>query len=301
MAKRNIVGKIQMRSDTAEAWASKNPVLDVGEIGYDITNKRTKIGDGSTPWNFLLWFAIKTPPNFSTDSWSEIAEYSASGVAKNFYKIGDEKTIELTTGEEITLVILGFNHDDKTGGGKAGITIGIKDVLSDLYKWNETATVVGGWGESDIRKTMLTLFTHLPVDLQNVIKTVNKKYVSNLDSFETKVSSDKLWLLSLAEIYSKTALEQEQFLDINVNIDKYITEGKQYDYWKNLINDNTPYEKNAALIKHSPSSGNGIKWALRSVAMINTVNRCYIGIDSRGDVFMRDANLTVGVSYCFCV
>ena len=45
--------KIQLRRDTAAAWAAANPILSQGEAGYDITNKTLKIGDGLTAWNAL--------------------------------------------------------------------------------------------------------------------------------------------------------------------------------------------------------------------------------------------------------
>lgn len=53
MANRDITAKIIIRKDTATNWTNKNPVLAVGELGYDQTNKRLKIGDGSTSWNSL--------------------------------------------------------------------------------------------------------------------------------------------------------------------------------------------------------------------------------------------------------
>lgn len=44
---------ILVRRDTAANWSSKNPVLLLGEPGYDTTNKLMKIGDGATDWNGL--------------------------------------------------------------------------------------------------------------------------------------------------------------------------------------------------------------------------------------------------------
>ena len=44
---------IKIRRDTALNWSSNNPTLKLGEIGYDMTNKRLKVGDGTTSWNSL--------------------------------------------------------------------------------------------------------------------------------------------------------------------------------------------------------------------------------------------------------
>ena len=39
---------LQQKRDTAENWTGNNPVLLKGELGYDITNNRIKVGDGIT-------------------------------------------------------------------------------------------------------------------------------------------------------------------------------------------------------------------------------------------------------------
>lgn len=44
---------INQRRDTAANWASVNPVLQEGEVGWDTTSNRSKLGDGIFPWNDL--------------------------------------------------------------------------------------------------------------------------------------------------------------------------------------------------------------------------------------------------------
>jgi hypothetical protein len=51
---------IKPRRDTAANWASVNPTLAAGEIGYDSTNKQFKIGTGSTAWTSLP-FSTESP------------------------------------------------------------------------------------------------------------------------------------------------------------------------------------------------------------------------------------------------
>ncbi len=48
---------MQQRRDTSAAWASANPILLNGEIGYDTDVKNFKIGDGVTAWNTLVFYA----------------------------------------------------------------------------------------------------------------------------------------------------------------------------------------------------------------------------------------------------
>ena len=47
--------RIQIRRDLEQNWVETNPILLYGEIGFDLTNNKIKIGDGETPWNELSW------------------------------------------------------------------------------------------------------------------------------------------------------------------------------------------------------------------------------------------------------
>ena len=54
--------KIYIRSGTTEEWTSLDPVLGLGEIVFDITKKRLKIGDGVSRWSRLKYIG-----NFEMD------------------------------------------------------------------------------------------------------------------------------------------------------------------------------------------------------------------------------------------
>lgn len=47
--------RIKLRSDTAAAWAAADPVLLVGEAGFETDTRRLKIGNGSTAWHSLAY------------------------------------------------------------------------------------------------------------------------------------------------------------------------------------------------------------------------------------------------------
>jgi hypothetical protein len=49
--------QIQFRNDTAANWTSANPTLLAGEQGYETDTGKLKIGNGSTAWNSLAYFA----------------------------------------------------------------------------------------------------------------------------------------------------------------------------------------------------------------------------------------------------
>jgi hypothetical protein len=45
--------RIKLRRDTAVNWTTNNPVLALGEAGYDSTNNELRIGDGTSVWSEL--------------------------------------------------------------------------------------------------------------------------------------------------------------------------------------------------------------------------------------------------------
>ena len=284
MANKTITATIKHRQATAATWESKNPVLAAGEFGYDTTNKITKIGDGTTHWLDLDTFVTKPKPTFAESDWETIAEESEKGNAQKYFAVGDEKTIELTTGEQVTLVILGFNHDDLTSGGKAGITIGRKELLATKYRMNASNTNAGGWDESEMRTTtMQTLLGQLPSDLQAAIKSVNKKATSGGASTTIKTSSDKLFLFSEVEIDGTTS-------------SGYASEGEQYEYWKTVKDGTVAADR---VKKLSNGGGSANNWWLRSPYVSNSNTfRCII---STGTVLIGSANYAYGVSFGFCV
>lgn len=50
-------GRFQIRRDTAANWTSNDPTLASGEIGFETDTGQLKIGDGSTTWTSLSYFA----------------------------------------------------------------------------------------------------------------------------------------------------------------------------------------------------------------------------------------------------
>ena len=47
---------IETRNDTAINWATINPILNEGEMGWERDTNRLKIGDGFLQWNDLPYF-----------------------------------------------------------------------------------------------------------------------------------------------------------------------------------------------------------------------------------------------------
>lgn len=263
------------------------------------------------------------PVSFAVDSWALISVLSKNGLASEYYNIGDEKDIVLKTGEVITVQILGFDHDivylgdeemlfDDEGNElgwssmppkMAGITLGMKDLLTTSYKMESTNTNANGWMGSLMRNdTMQTLFTQLPTDLQAVIQPVLKTTsVGGAQSGILDMAYDSLWLFSEEEIYGQTVFGTNGISN-TVNGDKSGNgeEGKQYEYWQ---------QKNGALYNTADST-NRIKklangtgapsiWWLRSPYALIASNFCIVS--DTGFATNAVPNTARGICFGFAV
>lgn len=209
----------------------------------------------------------------STD-WTDIALCSQFGQAKNYFAIGDRKTVNIG-GTNYQVQIIGFDHDDLTSGGKAGITFQMVDCLNATAQMNSSNTNSGGWNSSAMRSRMSTYLSQLPSALQSAIKTVSKKSgTGGGSSSGTQTTSDKLFLLSEIEIFGKTTYS-------------VAGEGNQYEY----------YAAGNSTIKKVNGSANG--WWERSPYSGNASDFCYVS--SYGDATYNGASTSGGVSFGFCV
>lgn len=224
---------------------------------------------------------------FATDSWATIAAASADGTASTKYNIGDEKTITLTTGEEVTVQIWGFGHDDLAdGSGKAGITLGMKNLLAATYAMNSSNTNSGGWEASRMRTTtMPAILATLPEDLQAVIKEVSKlssEGGSNADALDT--TTDKLFLFSVKEVTGTNTYSLDG-------------EGTQYALWNTLLYNSAFSSRRIKRL--SNGDGNASYWWTRSARSGGSSNFCYF--DASGGVNNSGANNSYGVCLGFCI
>ena len=224
-------------------------------------------------------FTVLSKYPINNISWSEINKISQAGEATKYFNIGDEITFTTKDNKEITMQIVGFNHDDLSdGSGKAGITFGMKNLYYSEYPMNSTNTDAGGWEECRMRtNTMQTLFNNLPDELQAVIKTVNKKAISGSESTSITTSQDKLWLYSEVELDGTTSSD----------------EGTQYEYWQSHNTDSDRIKK----LNNGTGSANNY-W-LRSPYFRYSLFFWYVRPNGSLDYF--GASVSCGVCFCFCI
>ena len=213
----------------------------------------------------------------SKNTWAQIAKASATGKASQLWSVGDTK--DITVGSEtLTLVIMGFNHDDLASGGKAGITFGMKNLMATTRRMNASNTNSGGFTGSEMYSWLQnTLLPTLPSDLQAVLKSVNKKTSAGSQSSTINTNSMKLFLFSEIEIFGSTTYSKAG-------------EGSQYSYFATAAN----------RIKYlSNGSGSASWWWERSPNGSDSNSFCIVNGD--GSANGLSASGAAGVCFGFCV
>lgn len=239
---------------------------------------------------------------FRDYSLNELSEMIDDGSASKLLNVGDECDIELITGEKITVVILDFDHDDKAdGSGKATITLGLKNLMDGDFAMNLEDTNEGGWAKSRMRNVyMQRIFKLFPEEWQNIIVPVRKKTSIGGCSQGIAEMEDKLFLFSVAEIFSSSAIKESDWSTIKDNAAMYNAEGKQYAYYARLIGDADPDDAQELLVKQkSNGSGSAYNWWLRSA--FPTYSSSFHYIYYSGDVSYNHASYSFGVCFGFCI
>lgn len=212
--------------------------------------------------------------NLNDTDWADIDICGRLGMAQQFFKVGDSKTVNIG-GTNYEVQIIGFNHDDKVSGGKAVYSFQLVDCLNQTQQMNTSNTNTGGWNGSAMRGRMSTYKSQLPAALRNVIKTVKKKSgTGGSSSSGTQQTNDDLFLLSEIEIFGTTTYS-------------VAGEGTQYEWYK------------AGNSRIKKVNGSANYWWERSPLSGNTNIFCLV--DSSGNANNNSASNSRGVSFGFCV
>lgn len=160
------------------------------------------------------------------------------------------KLVTLTNNMTVPVQIVGFAHDDKTVGGKAGITFIFGECIGEM-PMNAEMTNAGGWEASQMRAYLngdgMAL---LPEDLKKVVAPVDKltnNAGETQDVSAVTTTSDSLWLPSFAELVGW--LPDDASSDAPV----FNAEGSQYKLYRdtNVVWENI---ENPILVKNYQNS-----------------------------------------------
>lgn len=228
--------------------------------------------------SYIERVSLPVKQNFADTSWSDINIISESGVASEYFSVGDEKELQIGS-ETYHVQILGFDHDDKSdGSGKAGITVGLKEIMTTEHVMNYLSYsdgYKGGWKDSDMRIYLNNnILNYLPQDVKNIIKSVNKLTSKGNKSREIETTLEDLFLLSEVEIFGSV-------------VHSASGEGSQYQY----------FADGGSKVKYK--SGSSYIWWERSPKVSDNSLICVVNND--GSVSYTGITRTFGISFGFCI
>ena len=210
-------------------------------------------------WKAISWPAAGTPLRDWT--WEEIINLCNSGEdVRQYFSIGDTRSLVLTTGEVVPVAIGDFYHNTITGTtNTAAIAFTFVDCLNTQYAINTSATSQGGWNGCNMRKThMPNILATFPAELtaNNAIKYVDVVASAGLNSTTLITSSDRLRLHSVTELGDSEGYK-----------DNYVVEGTPYPYYKSL----------SSIKKYT--NGNPVDYWTRTPAIVSFTsagyNKCF--------------------------
>ena len=256
------------------------------------------------------------------NEWKVIRKVSDEGKAKNWWSVGDTKSVTINgkvgattiSSLKVDAFIIGFNHNSGKEGsnrihfllGKiSGKFVGLVDSsygsttsTSGAFTMNTSNTNSGGWGSSQMRSKVLgsassptsptanTLLAALPADLRAVMKSCTK-YTDNAGGGNTasNVSSttDYLFLLAEYEVFGSRSYANSAEQNSQV----------QYDYFK---------AGNSKVANKHSATGTAAVWWLRSPYYYNIYYTSYFcAVSSSGAADYYTADYEYGVVPGFVV
>lgn len=310
---------------------TQEPSLFAGGVSERICSRCGEAQSKQTPhvtrqtvndytWDELSQIADKI--SACPDQESALAVAAEYNLTTNGKLTGKEtKSVTLANGKTYNVRILGFCHDDKTGGGKAGISFEFTDVIGE-HVMNSDYTNYGGWEASEMRSWLDgTVFPMLPSDLQSAIVSVEKKTNNKgYDPVSSDVTStsDRLWLLSECEIFGSDCFANQhggvEEITGSWHGDVLGIEGSQYKLYSDAkvmtrvwIEGDIDRDTGEVMDGYYMYTSNGLgslarsssHWWLRTSTPYNEI--AFSGEWYRGNLLFDDADYAGGVSPAFCL
>ena len=225
----------------------------LGNVPDNVVYVNKKDGTGteytstSTITDDLMLYYLKL--DFASDSWATIATNVRNGKGGN-YTIGDTKTVDMGTYGTHTLRIANTSTPSECSGTgfsqtACGFVLEFADIITE-HAMNDTRTNVGGWPATSMRTFVNNdIYNAIPSEIKNAI--IDTTVVSGFGPDDTAnfTSTDKLYLLSTAEVWAQGSSNTIEYDTARDNT-------RQLDYYKNL--GVTTSNKSGAIKKNGTSA-----------------------------------------------
>ena len=236
-------------------------------------------------------FELPGSVSFAEDSWETIVTRVQAGEIST-YNVGDTKEVNLgTTYGTHTLRIANTSTPSECSREgfsqtACGFVLEFADIIGDYAMNDNEDTNVGGWPATSMRTFVNTdIYNAIPSEIKNAI--IDTTVVSGHGESDTEnfTSTDKLYLLSTAEVWAQGSSN-------TIDYDTARDNTRQLDYYKNLNTDTVNY---SPAIKNNGSSDS--YWWLRAAFSYNTNN--FLRVSNNGDWINTGASNAYGVAPAF--
>ena len=236
-------------------------------------------------------FELPGSVSFAEDSWETIVTRVQAGEIST-YNVGDTKEVNLgTTYGTHTLRIANTSTPSECSRAgfsqtACGFVLEFADIIGDYAMNDNEDTNVGGWPATSMRTFVNTdIYNAIPSEIKNAI--IDTTVVSGHGESDTEnfTSTDKLYLLSTAEVWAQGSSN-------TIDYDTARDNTRQLDYYKNLNTDTVNY---SPAIKNNGSSDS--YWWLRAAFSYNTNN--FLRVSNNGDWINTGASNAYGVAPAF--
>ena len=222
------------------------------------------------------------PANMEDCSWAMLQQLAAADTLKNYYHIGDTKTIELNGGERVVMELVSINDGSGTAGGyypRGTVDFISKDCLQTTRSMNSSDTNAGGWVSCALRTTLnTTIYETLPQVVKDAIVEKTHKTSAGSKSTSLVEHSDKLWFPTEYEIFGTTSRAASTE---NGNVNKHYA----------------VFDTAGDRVKHIGTGGAATDWWECSPAVGGSANFC--GVGTSGGVGSAGTSNSLGVPLCF--
>lgn len=208
---------------------------------------------------------------FGNNTWQQIIDACRAKSIPSSWKLGDKKTITMTSGTSYQVRIIGRNHDEYSdGSGKAPLTFQLAECLRTAR-----AMTTGFWKDCSIRTSVLpSIKGILPAEVAAGLRLVNKKCANRSGTLFTV--QDDLFLLSEDELGGYS----------------YIAEGTEYDLFRGLGASGSPKR----ILQRAGQDS--IYWTRTVTGKASEGYWRYV--DTAGAFDQYGYSGTLGVSFAFC-
>ena len=242
-------------------------------------------------FNGVLGIEEYKAPDFTTDSWSTIIANVKAGHGSE-YKVGSTKEVDLgSTYGTHTLRVANTSTPSEcstTGFSQTacGFVLEFADIIITDDVMNAEKTNVGGWPATSMRTFVNNfIYNAIPSEIKNAIIDTTVVSGHGPDDAENFTSTDKLYLLSTAEVWAQGSSN-------TISTDTARDNTRQLDYYKNLGVTTSNYS--GAIKKNGTWDGN---WWLRAADSSNTY--FFLSVNSNGAYDNYVASLGSGVAPAF--